>query len=113
MGETGFNEPLRRNPGEQSPERAHPGELPAVGAIVHYVRSGAPNKGCCRPAIVCAIHRADRYELNLHVLLDGSNDVPRLNRTARDGLFGTQWMERVRFSDQHKPGTWHWPGATE
>jgi hypothetical protein len=72
------------------------------GRIVHYVM---PN-GDHRPAIVVRVWRGPCGEesgcSNLQVFTDGRNDGPGFES-------GVHWATSVAYSDEPKPGTWHWP----
>lgn len=81
------------------------------GRIVHFVMQADPMKhtvleGQHRPAVVVNsfphLEREDGYA-NLLVFLDGENDgVPG----------GVLWVTSKIHSDNHEPGTWHWPEGT-
>jgi hypothetical protein len=90
-------------------------QAPIIGRIVHYVladddtnRSGAP--GQHRPAIVVRVWPGEYGNnecpdgVNLQVFLDGSNDIEPGQPTL--------WKTSVEYSDEGKPGTWHWPERT-
>jgi hypothetical protein len=89
---------------------AHGG--PRLGAIVNYVLADGRT---VRPAIVVAISPTNDRMLNLHVFLDGKNDI-----TARGAGTGfetiSEWRTGVKptpklVDDQgyfpHGAGTWH------
>lgn len=66
-----------------------------IGRIVHYVAYGTPGgeyPSVCRAAVVSEVNH-DTNEVGLVVL----------NPT---GLF---FNRGVQFSEENKPGTWHWP----
>lgn len=81
---------------------------PSPGRVVLYVLpEHYPHHGEVRPAIVTrAWSRLDNPLApgmsNLHVLLDGSNDLA-ISET------GTLWVGSVVHDPDGKPGTWHWP----
>ncbi len=89
-----------------------PVRVPQVGDIVHYVlplHSGCVSHaaGKHRPAIV--VHKwGNEYSsaLQLHVLLDGSNDFPYTHISA---ITGALWATSVAYSAEHTHGSWHWP----
>ena len=91
------------------------------GRIVHYVLQAqaanvAPEH---RPAIV--VKDWDHGQegpgtVNLQVFLDGTNDrvqdpmYPHPN--TEETIRGVGWRTSVMFSEEPKPGTWHWPEHT-
>ena len=87
-----------------------------VSDIVHYVRAERPNRGCCRPAIVCQTPGTDsdgRPLVNVHVFADGANDMPALRGRDTEQLVGSQYKRRVRHDPEGRPGTWHWAWECE
>jgi len=94
------------HPAENSPQPVTPGRA------VHYVLRQGRNAGQVRPAVVIVVHEQDPSSVNLHVLLDGSNDV--------DCEFGASFLQLVGWATSARyasgnpdgtftPGTWHWP----
>lgn len=77
------------------------------GRVVHYVLSSTDldekhqhNVGQHRPATIVAVWSKTNGCSNLVVLVDGTND----------GIAGcVLWATSREFSDEMKPGTWHWP----
>ncbi len=75
-----------------------PTQSPSVGRTVHYClgEEAGARKGEVRPAIIVAVRYPEMP--NLHLLLDGPNDV------------GTNvWRGCVPFGGPDQPGTWFWP----
>lgn len=76
------------------------------GRIVHYVMHDGNVAGEDRPAIVVnAWHNNSEYQregrVNLQVFTDFGND-------GKDYESGRYWATSVPFSEERKPGTWHW-----
>ncbi|MBN3993884.1 MAG: hypothetical protein HWQ36_26220 [Nostoc sp. NMS2] len=77
------------------------------GRIVHYVLPDGRSAGQVRPAIVVRVWRDVSPDLiaqgysNLQVFTDGDNDYP--------GAGMTIWATSKVYSENHEPGTWHWP----
>jgi hypothetical protein len=81
-------------------------QVPSVGRVVHYVLEDGPNTGQHRAAIIVRVW-GDHPDapVNLHVFLDGSNDVKPHN----DGPTAL-WRTSVQRDDTgQKLRTWHWP----
>ena len=82
-----------------------------IGRIVHYVFQD----GTHRPAMVVhqwcpdATSIAGRGCIQLQVFLDGTNDIRTGRATPEEGARGMAWRTSVNFSEDAKPGTWHWP----
>lgn len=76
-------------------------QQPSIGRIVHYALPHGPNLGVFRPAIIVNTFPGSMMA-NLHVFLDGSNDT-------HTGADYTPWRTSVEYSEDPKPGTWHWP----
>lgn len=70
------------------------------GRMVHYVLQTGPSDGQHRPALVVKVWNKDTGVANLTVFPDWEND----------GLFGSGsfWATSVQYSEEPKPGTWHW-----
>jgi hypothetical protein len=88
---------------------SEPSLLPGLteGRIVHYVLSDGRSKGQHRPAIVVQDWKQENGSVNLQVFTDGSNDY--LGK-GQDGTWCfTLWKTSVHYSEEPKPGTWHWP----
>jgi hypothetical protein len=76
------------------------------GRIVHYVLLGGDMAGEHRPAIVVKVWRdiaqyMQEGRINLQVFTDFSND-------GKDYESGRYWATSVPYSEEPKPGTWHW-----
>lgn len=74
------------------------------GRIVHYVMADGRSAGMHRPAIVVnAWGNTPSYEgrVNLQVFTDFGND-------GEDYESGRYWATSVEYSEEPKPGTWHW-----
>lgn len=79
----------------------------AVGRIVHYVLTETTNherRHEHRPAII--VHAWNDETVQLQVFTDASNDGPQ-------GGTGVVWRTSVMHSDEHLPGTWHFPERIE
>lgn len=73
------------------------------GRIVHYVLPGDYAKpGEHRPAIIVKVWNKETGSVNLQVFMDGTND------NLYDGRLAI-WTTSVVYSEEPKPGTWHWP----
>lgn len=78
------------------------------GKIVHYVLPDGRSKGEIRPAIVVRVWRNVSPDLiakgysNLQVFIDGTNDYPEIESNI-------VWATSKIYSENHEPGTWHWP----
>jgi hypothetical protein len=86
------------------------------GRIVHYVLPDGPTKGEHRPAIVVKVWRGElavnsetKQEENmkdtavqLQVFMDGDG------RGWNDHAPNIIWRTSVIYSDEKRPGTWHW-----
>lgn len=70
---------------------------PTVGRTVHYVAYGTPDgeypAGVCRAAVITQVLNAETGVVGLCVM----------NPT---GLF---FNTAIPYSEENKPGTWHWP----
>lgn len=70
---------------------------PSIGRIVHYVAYGTPGgefpSGVCRATIITEVDDAVAGIVSLCVL----------NPT------GAFFNIDLLYSEEHKPGTWHWP----
>jgi hypothetical protein len=70
----------------------------SVGRIVHYVAYGTPGgefpAGVCRAAIVTEV---------------GPDSNPELVGLCVLNPTGQFFNRNVPYSEQSKPGTWHWP----
>lgn len=76
------------------------------GRIVHYVMQEGNSVGQHRPAIVVnAWKHVSEYEaegrVNLQVFTDFGNDGKQFES-------GRYWATSVQYSEEPKPGTWHW-----
>lgn len=86
-------------------------QTPTVGRIVHYT---LPN-GVVRPAMIVQVWSPGTGCSNLHVHVDGTNDLHhdsdgyRTHVTAEECARGIAWRTSVQCSDEPKPGYWHWP----
>lgn len=69
------------------------------GRIVHFVLPDGRSEGQHRPAIVVRVWDPGSSTVQLQVFTDGSND----------DLANVEWRTSVSYSEEHKPGTWHWP----
>lgn len=72
--------------------------VPSVGRIVHYVSYGTPGgeyPSVCRAAIITAL----KYD----IYAENTVDLCVLNP---EGFF---FNKDVKFSEESKGGTWHWP----
>jgi len=81
-----------------------------VGRIVHFVLPDGPAKGEHRAAIVTRTvgDKGNPSEIvNLHVFLDGGDETefPLLGHVRRR----RHRRDRVPYSAQPTPNTWHWP----
>jgi hypothetical protein len=83
---------------------------PSAGRIVRYVLPETHHRvGEVRPAIVIRAWNglddpSNPGMSNLQIFLDGPNDL------ASGGIGGpTEWVGSVLYSEEPKPGTWHWP----
>jgi len=86
------------------------------GRMVHYVM---PN-GQHRPAIIVKVwdHQGVNGTSNLQVITDGPNDLPftfeekeqfkNFGMVPEDVRHGHIWKTSILFSEEPKPGTWHW-----
>lgn len=83
--------------GETNPAKTRP--VPSVGRTVHYVAYGTPGgefpAGAHRAAIVTDVHTPGEPESALSLCV--------LNPT------GMYFNIGIYYSEEHKPGTWHWP----
>lgn len=80
-----------------------------VGRIVHYVLQEGRNAGQPRAAMVVRVLDSPVVPdgvVNLHVMLDGLNDAGAENQVP-DHM--SAWVTSVHYSEEPKPGTWHWP----
>jgi hypothetical protein len=85
------------------------------GRIVHYVM---PNGQHC-PAIVVRVWHFSSGLSNLQVFTDGSNSLPStpeeqqkfkdFGMPLEEVRHGHIWKTSISFSEEPKPGTWHWP----
>jgi len=71
----------------------------AIGSIVHFVRPDGDH----RPGVVVRVWDKETGLVNTIVFIDGSNDQPEVSGQL------VRWVTSVRYSDQYKPRTWHWP----
>lgn len=87
---------------------------PSLGRIVFYVLKD----GQVRPAIVVRLgpDLSPSYPpttVNLNVQLDGDNDGRHNGHwtgiTEEEGKARVAWRTSVAYSEEPKPGTWHWP----
>ena len=78
-------------------------QVPSIGRQVHYVLPEGRAAGEHRPATIVKIWDpvpAHGSLVQLQVLTDQTND-------GYDT--GLLWRTSVRYSEEHDPGTWHWP----
>jgi hypothetical protein len=95
-----------------------------IGRIVHYVMDNqgieeVGRQNAERPAIIVETwgHEFDESgAINLMVLTDNRNDhgrdygmVPTMNGEGNMEFPSVMWKTSVSFSEEKKPGTWHWP----
>lgn len=67
------------------------GQQPSIGRIVHYVGED----GVHSVALIVGVYERS---VNLHVFYDDSlSDNPHIRQT------------NAEYSEESKPGTWHWP----
>ncbi len=81
------------------------------GRQVHYVMTGAEpgvlghTAGRHRSAEVIQVWQSDKGRVNLRVSVDGANDLANEDpKTARTSI----WVTNVGYSEDPRPGTWHW-----
>src|SRR5579859_1308502 len=73
---------------------------PTIGDHVLYVLPNGGNKGQDRPAIIVRVWNITG--VNLQVFTDGHND----GEYYKTGMI---WETSVPYSEEARPGTWHWP----
>lgn len=71
----------------------------SLGRIVHYVPGVQDTLTETRPAITVRVWDESAGTSNLQVFTDGGNDTGT----------NVEWRTSVVFSEEPKPGTWHWP----
>lgn len=73
------------------------------GRIVHYVMPDGNSIGQHRPAIVVNAWGGNPTDgrVNLQVFTDFGND-------GKDFESGRYWATSAPYSEEPKPGTWHW-----
>ena len=87
-----------------TPMPAGAAQQPSICRIVNFVLPAESKRaGEIRPAIVVRAHTPIGHDeapgmVNLHVFLDGLNDLGERS-----------WKESVIYSAAKAPGTWHWP----
>lgn len=90
-----------------------------IGRLVHYVLPDGRSEGQERPALIVRVWRArdektgklldptPPFPIQLQVFFDGENDY----NTSIAATIGMLWKSSVPYSEEMKPGTWHWPGG--
>ena len=92
-------------------------QCPSPGRIVHYM---LPDEfkyaGEHRPAMIVKVWGSpphNPFPVQLQVFMDGSNDVYKNElgtiMNMVDGHPNTMWKTSVPYSEEPKPGTWHFP----
>ena len=90
-------------PGAKFELRTYPPK-PSPGRCVLYVLPNGLRMSEVRPATIVRVNGegSGQTTCNLVVLLDGPND-------GSDTLGCSAWVGSVGYSEEPKPGTWHWP----
>jgi hypothetical protein len=104
--ESSGQEPAREEP--EAPEPTGPARQPELGNQVQFVLPVGPRQGEDRLAIVSwvLLDDEDRQKglVDLHIL-GQPGDHPNVTSTHL-----VRFAQRVPYSQQRQPGTWHWPG---
>lgn len=72
------------------------------GRIVHYVMTNGEH----RAAIVVKVWSKESGVSNLTVFTDWTNDMKTSDGSPLQS--GDMWETSVLYSEEPKPGTWHW-----
>jgi hypothetical protein len=100
------DEPAREEP--EAPEPTGPSRQPELGSTVNFVLPVGPNQGQDRLAIVSWVFPEDEDRQNGLVdchIFGLPQDHPNVTSTHL-----VRFAQRVPYSQQRQPGTWHWPG---
>lgn len=81
---------------------SEPKAIPGLteGRMVHYVLPDGIRKGEHRPAVIVKVWDYGHGTSNLQVFTDGRND-------GDNDLNGVEWKTSIMYSEEPKPGTWH------
>jgi hypothetical protein len=95
----------------EAQELTRPARQPELGNQVQFVLPVGPRQGDDRLAIVSWVFLDDEDKqkglVDLHIL-GQPGDHPNVTSTHL-----VRFAQRVPYSQQRQPGTWHWPGEGE
>lgn len=91
-------------------------DRPSVGRIVHYVAYGTPGgefpARVCRAAVITEVGSDDHYDGPMVSREDRKGGVVMLVGLCVLNPTGQYFNRGVPYSEEKRPGTWHWPERT-